>query len=155
MDALRLAEESMDVKMDEDGETAADDKTGKVNELMDEAAARKAIEEGVRLPPNSSSPGDSIRDDSSLGEESVVLGEDEAKLLGLKNGGQMKKILDSDRVKKGQMKEEKVLGVKLWDDKSRPMDCPIVVRSEFPSSLADAHPVLRLLRNAWNNWSGM
>jgi hypothetical protein len=47
-----------------------------------------------------------------------------------------------------------MLGLKLWDDRPRPVDCSIVIRSEFPLSLADEHPVLRLLRNARNNWSG-
>jgi hypothetical protein len=64
----------------------------------------------------------------------------------------MKKILDSDRAKKGK-KKEKVLGVKLWDDTPRPADRPIEFRKpEFPSSLVDEHPVLRLLGNAWRNW---
>jgi hypothetical protein len=157
MDALKLAEESMDINMQnvEEGADNAATKAGETTmngDLMDEAAARKAIEEGASSPPKSSSSGFSTATDANGADESVLLGEDEAKLLGLKDGGRMKKILDSDRAKKGK-KKEKVLGVKLWDDTPRPADRPIEFRKpEFPSSLVDEHPVLRLLGNAWRNW---
>jgi hypothetical protein len=142
----------MDIKMEIEegapGETSIDE------DLMDEAAARKAIEEGASTPPKSSSPGCSTAVDPNAADESIVLGEDEAKLLGLKDGGRMKKILDNDRVKKGK-KKEKVLGIDLWDNTPRPPDRPIeIVKPEFPLSLANEHPVLRLLGNAWRNWSG-
>jgi len=154
MDALKLAEESMDINMGNE-EEGADNTAGETTmngDLMDEAAARKAIEEGASSPPKSSSPGFSTATDTNGADESVLLGEDEAKLLGLKDGGRMKKILDSDRAKKGK-KKEKVLGVKLWDDTPRHADRPIEFRKpEFPSSLVDEHPVLRLLGNAWRNW---
>jgi hypothetical protein len=118
--------------------------------LMNEAAARKAVEEGTSSPPKSSSPSFSTATDASGADESIMLGDDEAKFLGLKDGGRMKKILDSDRTKKGKEKE---LGVKLWDDTPRPVGCPIKIRAfEFPSSLMGEHPVLRLLGNAWNGW---
>jgi hypothetical protein len=155
MDALRLAEQSMDVKTD-DGEEYADSmgaaahETRKDNDWMDEVAARKAIAAGSRTPAKSLSPSGSIAGDVNAVEESVVLGEDEAKLLGLKNGGQMKKILDSDRAKKRKVEEEKVLGVKLWEDIPRPENCPIL-RPEFPQLLVDQHPVFRVLENIWHN----
>jgi hypothetical protein len=154
MDALRQAELSMDIKIREDRQDL-DSKIDNDLELMDEAAARRAIEEGVSTPPKSSSLGDST-EDSSLGDESIVLGEDEAQLLGLKNGGQMKKILDGDRARKGKMKKEKAVGLTLWDPKLRPVDCSMdVVKSEFPSELVDDHPVFRLLGHVWHNGSGM
>ena len=50
MDALKHAEESMDAKIvGEDDENTVKEKD---DELLDEAATRKAIEEGARLPPN-------------------------------------------------------------------------------------------------------
>ena len=157
MDALRLAEQSMDVKMDDgeeypEGTGAAAHEASKDNDWMDEVAARKAIAEGSHTPSKSLSPSGSIAGDVNAVEESVVLGEDEAKLLGLKNGGQMKKILESDRAKKGKVKEEKVLGVKLWEDIPRPDNCPIL-RPEFPQLLVDQHPVFRVLENSWRNRS--
>ena len=151
MDALRQAEESMDAVM-EDGVGANETDKDEDSQLMDEAAARRAIELVRSPPPKSSSPAGG---EGNSGEESVVLGEDEAKLLGFKNGKQMKKILDSDRAKKGKMKEEKFLGQKLWDDNPRPKDSPLkVARLEFPLALVDQNPIFRLLQNAWYDWSG-
>jgi hypothetical protein len=155
MDALRLAEKSTDINM-EDGRANPENSSpnaGPDNDLMDEVAARKAIAERTCSPLKSLSPSGSTVGDLNAVEESVILEEDEAKLLGLRNGGQMKKILDSDRAKKGKVKVEKVLGVKLWDDTPRPVHCPIV-KPEFPSLLVDQQPVFRLLRNAWRSWSG-
>jgi len=157
MDALKRAEESMVINM-ENGEKGADNAaTRRASEitidgdLMDETAARKAIEEGGSSSLKSSGPGFSTATDANGADESVVLGEGETKLLGLKDGGRMKKILDSDRAKKE--KKEKMLGVKLWDDTPRPTDRPIEFnKPEFPSSLVDDHPVIRLLGNAWRNW---
>lgn len=118
MDALKRAEESMDINM-ESGEKGADNaatrRAGEITidgDLMDETAARKAIEEGGSSSLKWSGLGFSTATDANGADESVVLGEDETKLLGLKDGGRMKKILDSDRAKK-EKKKEKMLGVKL------------------------------------------
>ena len=109
MDALRLAEESLDIKMkdgDGDGDyPIADGDSVKVKseteELTNEEAAWRAVEEGARH--KSSTPGDSA-DGHGNDNEEVFLGEEQAKLLGLKDGERMKKILESDRA--GRLKGE-------------------------------------------------
>jgi hypothetical protein len=154
MDALRLAEEYIDVRMDDDSEEIAgvgSRLTSVKGTLMDESAARRAIAEGMPSPKLSSPSGSTER--AITTEDPIVLGEDEAKLLGLKDGGRMKKILDSDRSKRGK-EIDKVLGVKLWDDTRSCSDSLAEpVRQEFPSVTMGEHPVLCLLGNAWHHWS--
>lgn len=156
IDALRLAEESIDIKMEDGDEaTGVEDERYKVKfemgKLTNEEAAWKAVEESARH--KSSTPGDSA---DGLGDdhEAVVLGEDEAKLLGLKDGERMKKILESDRAGKVKIKVEKVLGVRLWDDNPRPADYFMTAKLKFPL-VCDRQPVLQLLESAWRRQVGM
>lgn len=146
IDALKLAEESVDIKMEDSNLAAGAEGEG----LMNEEAAWKAVEESARH--KSSTPRDSA---DGLGDdnEAVVLGEEESKLLGLKDGERMKKILDSDRAGKVKAKVEKVLGVKLWDNTPRPADYSMGQGLKFPL-VCDGQPVLQLLETAWRRQAG-
>lgn len=141
-----------DVRMD-DGEDNAEEEgedAGRKQELMDESAAWRAVQEGLRSSSKSStSPSGSCGPEG--GQKDAAVGEDQTKLLAGKNRERMKKILENDRTKLGKVKEAKVLGVPLWESKPRPgdHDAAMVIQSPFPS-LPNGHPALRLLGSVWH-----
>lgn len=140
MEALKLAEQSMDVPMNDgeidDGEALFNSElTREGAELMDEDAARRAVEEGMR---DGSSPSGHTDEDAV-----AMLAEDDANMIGLKNGPRMKQILEGDRAKREMVKKVKVQGVSLWDHTPGPSHAEGKI--QFPSVEV---PPLRLLVNA-------
>lgn len=142
IEALRLAE--MSVANKGGSALASIDEPNGNSDLMDETAALKAIEDGLC---DDTSPGRSS--DGRVDDQSAVIGDEEADKMGLKDGDRMKKILASDRAKKGVSKDVKILGVPLWGNDTNAMDhSDDMTEPEFPESIQD-HRILRLLENAW------
>lgn len=122
-------------------------------DLNDEEAAWRAVREGGRSRCGSS-PSGRLKDDSGGYDEDIDLGEDQTKMLGLKDSDRIKNILANDRVTSANEKVEKVMGVPFWDSR---IDTPgslqdMVAEPDFPS-LESPHPVHSLLQKYWGGKS--
>lgn len=128
-------------------------KTSEGQNLNDEEAAWRAVREGARSGSDSS-PNGRPENDSGGNDEDIDLGEDQAKMLGLKDSDRMKNILANDRAKLANERVEKVLGVPFWGDKPNTHGFleDMVAESDFPS-LESAHPVHRHLQRCWGGKS--
>lgn len=122
-------------------------------DLNDEEAAWRAVREGARSRCGSS-PSGRLEDDSGSHDEDIDLGEDQTKMLGLKDSDRIKNILANDRATSANEKVEKVMGVPFWDSR---LDTPgslqdMVAEPDFPS-LESPHPVHSHLQKYWGGKS--
>ncbi|KAF7973856.1 hypothetical protein HWV62_14058 [Athelia sp. TMB] len=122
--ALRLAELSMDAKME----------TFEEDDFMDEEAARRVVDASVM----EGSSADGLADDDAT---STFM-----ENMGLTDGDRVKKIFEKDRAQKAAPKVVKVLGVALWDH--TPGSSDVESRVQFP---AVTNPTLGMLIKAWGS----